>query len=109
MPRHRELYVFFNAFARFERPVLLRSLTVVSRSISSCSCAHTWGLAPPSVAWPRVGPPVPAGPRRPFMLPSLEDFDVAPDGKRFLARIPEVVAAEQPLTAILNWSATARR
>jgi len=25
------------------------------------------------------------------------------------ARVPEVVAAEQPLTAILDWSATARR
>jgi len=26
-----------------------------------------------AVAWPRVGPPVPAGPRMPFMLPSLLD------------------------------------
>jgi glycine/D-amino acid oxidase-like deaminating enzyme len=26
-----------------------------------------------AVAWPRVGPPVPAGPRMPFMLPSLPD------------------------------------
>jgi hypothetical protein len=32
------------------------------------------------------------------------DFAVAPDGKRFLALIPELVADEQPLKAILNWS-----
>jgi hypothetical protein len=32
------------------------------------------------------------------------DFDASPDGKRFLAIIPEVVADEQPLTAILNWN-----
>ena len=50
-----------------------------------------------------------ARPRMPCMSLSLENFDVAPDSKRFLARIPEVVAAEQPLTAMLNWSATARR
>ena len=29
-------------------------------------------------------------------------FDMSPDGKRFLAIIPEVVANEQPLTAFLN-------
>jgi Tol biopolymer transport system component len=32
------------------------------------------------------------------------DFAVALDGKRFLALIPELVADEQPLKAILNWS-----
>ena len=36
------------------------------------------------------------------------DFDVSPDGKRFLAIVPEIVADEQPLTAILNWSPPAR-
>ena len=36
-------------------------------------------------------------------------FDVAPDGKRLLALIPEVVADEQPLKAILDWSAPGRR
>ena len=29
------------------------------------------GAATRLIAWPRVGPPVPAGPRMPFMLPSL--------------------------------------
>jgi Tol biopolymer transport system component len=29
-------------------------------------------------------------------------FDVSPDGERFLVIIPEIVASEQPLTAILN-------
>jgi hypothetical protein len=32
------------------------------------------------------------------------DFEIAPDGKRFLALIPAVVADEQPLQAIVNWS-----
>jgi Tol biopolymer transport system component len=32
------------------------------------------------------------------------DFEVSPDGKRFLALIPEVVANEQPLKALVNWS-----
>jgi Tol biopolymer transport system component/tRNA A-37 threonylcarbamoyl transferase component Bud32 len=32
------------------------------------------------------------------------DFEVSPDGKRFLALIPEVVADEQPLKALVNWS-----
>jgi eukaryotic-like serine/threonine-protein kinase len=31
-------------------------------------------------------------------------FDVSPDGKRFLIITPEVVANEQPLTAIQNWN-----
>ena len=35
-------------------------------------------------------------------------FDVSPDG-RFLALIPEIVADEQPLTALLHWSETIRR
>jgi Tol biopolymer transport system component len=32
------------------------------------------------------------------------DFELAPDGQRFLALIPEMVADEQPLRAIVNWS-----
>ena len=32
------------------------------------------------------------------------DFEVAPDGKRFLALIPELAANEQPLKAMVNWS-----
>ncbi len=30
-----------------------------------------------AIAWPRVGPPVPAGPRMPFMLPSLSGIAFA--------------------------------
>ncbi|MFA5911554.1 MAG: protein kinase [Vicinamibacterales bacterium] len=36
------------------------------------------------------------------------DFDLAPDGKRFLAIVPDLVADEQPLTAILNWRGAPR-
>ncbi|MGH9365424.1 MAG: protein kinase domain-containing protein [Thermoanaerobaculia bacterium] len=32
-------------------------------------------------------------------------FGVSPDGKRFLALVPEVVADELPLTVVLNWTA----
>jgi len=37
------------------------------------------------------------------------DFDVSPDGKRFLAIVPQVMANEQSLTAVLNWPAQTRR
>ena len=37
------------------------------------------------------------------------DFDVSPDGKKFLAIVPQVMANEQPLTAVLNWPALFRR
>ncbi|HEX4566451.1 MAG TPA: hypothetical protein VH138_07445 [Vicinamibacterales bacterium] len=30
------------------------------------------------------------------------DFDVAPDG-RFVAIVPESLAAQQPLTVVVNW------
>ena len=36
------------------------------------------------------------------------DFDVAQDGQRFLALIPEVVLSEQPLTALQHWNTTPR-
>jgi hypothetical protein len=32
-------------------------------------------------------------------------YDVAPDGSKFLAIVPEVVAIEQPLTVVVNWPA----
>jgi len=32
------------------------------------------------------------------------DFDGSPDGKRFLAVVPEVVADELPLEVVVNWS-----
>jgi eukaryotic-like serine/threonine-protein kinase len=37
------------------------------------------------------------------------DFDLSPDGKKFLAIVPQVMANEQPLTAVLNWPAQFRR
>jgi Tol biopolymer transport system component len=37
--------------------------------------------------------------------PAWNGFDVSADGKRFLAVVPEVVANEQPLTVVLNWTA----
>ena len=33
------------------------------------------------------------------------NFDVAADGKRFLAVVPEIAADEQPLTVVVNWPA----
>jgi Tol biopolymer transport system component len=36
-------------------------------------------------------------------------FDVSLDGKSFLALIPDLVAAEQPLTALLHWGDRGRR
>ena len=33
------------------------------------------------------------------------DFDVSPDGSKFLAVVPELIADAQPLTVVLNWTA----
>jgi Tol biopolymer transport system component len=41
--------------------------------------------------------------------PAWNSFDVSTDGKRFLAVVPEVVANEQPLTVVLNWTAEIAR
>jgi Tol biopolymer transport system component len=41
--------------------------------------------------------------------PAWNSFDVSADGKRFLAVVPEVVANEQPLTVVLNWTAEIAR
>jgi hypothetical protein len=41
--------------------------------------------------------------------PIWSSFDVSADGKRFLALVPEVVANEQPLTVVLNWTAEVQR
>ena len=35
---------------------------------------------------------------------ALLGFDVSPDGKRFLAIVPEVIAEEQPMTVVANWA-----
>src|SRR4051794_5621831 len=32
-------------------------------------------------------------------------FEVAPDGQRFLAMVPQIRAGDQPLTVVLNWPA----
>jgi WD40 repeat protein len=37
------------------------------------------------------------------------DFDVSPEGKRFLAIVPQIIGHEQSLTAVLNWPAQVRR
>ena len=37
------------------------------------------------------------------------DFDVSPDGKRFLAVVPQKLVQEQPLTVVLNWRAEVRK
>ena len=37
------------------------------------------------------------------------DYDVAPDGTRFLAIVPESGAKSQPLTVMSNWTAEAGR
>ena len=36
------------------------------------------------------------------------DFDIAPDGQRFLAVVRDLVAEEQPLTAKIRWNQTVR-
>jgi eukaryotic-like serine/threonine-protein kinase len=42
-----------------------------------------------------------------FALPERgwDDFDVAPDGKSFLAVVPEQVSGELPIRVVLNWPA----
>ncbi len=35
--------------------------------------------------------------------------DVSPDGKRFLAVVPEVIADELPLNVIVNWTSEVRK
>jgi serine/threonine protein kinase len=43
-----------------------------------------------------------------FALPrphSWTNCDVTPDGRRFLAVVPEVVASEQLVTVVVNWTA----
>jgi len=37
------------------------------------------------------------------------DFDVSPEGKRFLAIVPQIIGNGQSLTAVLNWPAQVRR
>jgi Tol biopolymer transport system component len=37
------------------------------------------------------------------------DFDIAPDGKRFLAVVTRLMSAEQSLTVVLNWVQEATR
>jgi Tol biopolymer transport system component len=54
-----------------------------------------------------LGKPVPL-----FVLPGQrvwKDYDVAPDGRRFLAIVTDVRGDQQPLTVVLNWTAEAGR
>jgi Tol biopolymer transport system component/predicted Ser/Thr protein kinase len=37
-----------------------------------------------------------------------KDFDVSPDGQRFLAVVPKIVADELPLTVVANWASEVR-
>jgi hypothetical protein len=37
------------------------------------------------------------------------DYDVSPYGQRFLAIVPQVMANEQPVTVVVNWTAQERR
>jgi serine/threonine protein kinase len=37
------------------------------------------------------------------------DFDMSPDGKRFLAIVPRLMSSEQSLTMVLNWTADVPR
>ncbi len=53
-----------------------------------------------------VGPPLPLFT---FQGRAWSDFAVSPDGRRFLAVVPQAFAGEQPLTVILNWTAEVRR
>ncbi len=45
----------------------------------------------------------PGTPRALFDASAWRDFDVAPDGQRFVVVVPVKVAREQPLSVILNW------
>ena len=36
-------------------------------------------------------------------------FDVSPDGKRFLAIVPKIVADDLPLTVVANWASEVRK
>ncbi|HEY3122734.1 MAG TPA: hypothetical protein VGK70_01555, partial [Thermoanaerobaculia bacterium] len=40
---------------------------------------------------------------------SWKDFDVPPDGNRFLAIVPKIVANELPLDVVVNWTAEAAK
>jgi hypothetical protein len=57
----------------------------------------------------RTAPSLELGSPRPLFelkgKSSWSTFDVSPDGKRFLAVVPEVVANELPLSVIANWTA----
>jgi Tol biopolymer transport system component len=61
----------------------------------------------------RTTPALELGPPRPlFTLPGRrvwKDYDVGPDGSRFLAIVTDVRGDEQPLTVVLNWTAEAGR
>ena len=61
----------------------------------------------------RAAPALELGsPRSLFALPGRrvwKDYDVAPDGSRFLAIVTDVRGDQQPMTVVLNWTAEAGR
>jgi eukaryotic-like serine/threonine-protein kinase len=66
-----------------------------------------WAVPVRAAPSPEVGRPVPL-----FSTIAKwpwRDFEVAPDGKRFLAIVPQLMANEQPLSVVLNWAAEVRR
>jgi Tol biopolymer transport system component len=58
---------------------------------------------------------VPGVPQRLFKTPipavqlTIDQYDVAPDGQRFLFQVPVGTAAQAPITVVLNWAATLRK
>jgi hypothetical protein len=49
-----------------------------------------------------------SAPRELFALPpGIEDFGIAPDGRRFLVRVPE--PNPRPLTVVVNWPAMLKK
>ena len=69
--------------------------------------SHSYSMIAAHVALPVIGVPVPLFAIRGRWL--WRDIDLSPDGKRFVAVVPQVMANEQPLTAVVNWTAQMRR
>jgi len=68
---------------------------------------HVMSVSIRTAAALEIGVPVPLFAIRGRWL--WRDFDLSPDGKRFLAVVPQMMANEQALTAVVNWTAQVRR
>ena len=53
----------------------------------------------------KPGPGFTFDPPKVLFEKTLFGFDVAPDGSRFIAVIPERDPAQEPLTVVVNWPA----